>query len=82
VVAGLGVCGLTALFLVYAVLFGDATMRELHTVTNVLAGFALGASSIALFARVGGGIVAAVVADDRVGRIGDGVPADDPRIRR
>jgi K(+)-stimulated pyrophosphate-energized sodium pump len=79
VVAGLSLCGLTVLFLVYAVLFGDATMRELRTVMNVLAGFSLGASSIALFARVGGGIYAA--ASDLAGRVERGRPEDESQNR-
>ena len=81
VVAGLGVCGLTVLFFVYSVLFGDRSMSALHTVMNVLTGFSLGASSIALFARVGGGIFtkAADVGADLVGKIEAGIPEDDPR---
>jgi K(+)-stimulated pyrophosphate-energized sodium pump len=81
VVAGLGICGLTVLFFVYTVLFGDESMQALHTVMNVLTGFSLGASSIALFARVGGGIYtkAADVGAALVGKVEAGIPEDDPR---
>ena len=81
VVAGLGICGLTVLFFIYTTLFGDETIKALHTVMNVLTGFSLGASSIALFARVGGGIYtkAADVGADLVGKVEAGIPEDDPR---
>ena len=81
VVAGLSVCGLTTLFFAYTVLFGDATMRELHRAMNVLAGFSLGASSIALFARVGGGIYAEAAGTGAgvVGTVEAGIPEGDPR---
>ena len=81
VVAGLGIVGLTVLFVVYSVLFGSESMAEMHKVLNVLTGFSLGASSIALFARVGGGIYtkAADVGADLVGKVEAGIPEDDPR---
>jgi len=81
VVAGLGITGLTVLFLVYTTLFGAETMAEMTKVMNVLTGFSLGASSIALFARVGGGIFtkAADVGADLVGKVEAGIPEDDPR---
>jgi len=78
-VVGLGVLGLTGLFLVYSNLGqfkGDWAM-----ITTVISGFSLGASSIALFARVGGGIFtkAADVGADLVGKVEAGIPEDDPR---
>jgi K(+)-stimulated pyrophosphate-energized sodium pump len=77
VVVGLGVTGLAVLFLVYRSVL-DADMTR---VLNVLTGFSLGASSIALFARVGGGIYtkAADVGADLVGKVEAGIPEDDPR---
>ena len=53
-VVGLGVLGLSVLFLVYSQLFGIETTENLNRVITVLTGFSFGASSIALFARVGG----------------------------
>ena len=75
-VVGLGVLGLSVLFIVYSNLEWD-----LGKVINVLSGFSLGASSIALFARVGGGIYtkAADVGADLAGKVYEGIPEDDPR---
>ena len=75
-VVGLGVLGLSLLFIFYSGLDWDLTR-----VINVLAGFSLGASSIALFARVGGGIYtkAADVGADLAGKVYEGIPEDDPR---
>jgi K(+)-stimulated pyrophosphate-energized sodium pump len=80
-VAGLGVIGLGVLFLVYRQIFGTETIGEATRALNVLTGFSLGASSIALFARVGGGIYtkAADVGADLVGKVEAGIPEDDPR---
>ena len=74
-VVGLGVLGLSSLFLFYQSKFDDMTL-----VLNVLSGFSLGASSIALFARVGGGIYtkAADVGADLVGKVEAGIPEDHP----
>ncbi|WP_149304688.1 sodium-translocating pyrophosphatase [Pareuzebyella sediminis] len=74
-VVGLGVLGLSSLFMLYS---GQGW--ELGEVLNVLSGFSLGASSIALFARVGGGIYtkAADVGADLVGKVEAGIPEDHP----
>ena len=74
-VVGLGVLGLSGLFALYS---GQGW--EITEVLNVLSGFSLGASSIALFARVGGGIYtkAADVGADLVGKVEAGIPEDHP----
>tara|TARA_B100001142_G_scaffold84839_1_gene86124 strand:+ start:3503 stop:5638 length:2136 start_codon:yes stop_codon:yes gene_type:complete len=79
-VVGLGVLGLSSLFLIYSNCFGNGTEEEMNKVLTVLAGFSLGASSIALFARVGGGIYtkAADVGADLVGKVEAGIPEDHP----
>lgn len=84
-VAGLAVVGLGSLFIVFYNIFvpeGAAmTGHEMKTAIEVLAGFSLGAESIALFARVGGGIYtkAADVGADLVGKVEAGIPEDDIR---
>ena len=84
-VAGLAVLGLGGLFILFLQLFGpDSTFVEAGSVRlaiEVLTGFSLGAESIALFARVGGGIYtkAADVGADLVGKVEAGIPEDDPR---
>jgi K(+)-stimulated pyrophosphate-energized sodium pump len=81
-VVGLGVLGLGVLFLVYTSIFTQGGSQDnLRTVVTVLTGFSFGASSIALFARVGGGIYtkAADVGADLVGKVEAGIPEDDPR---
>ncbi|MDT7828135.1 sodium-translocating pyrophosphatase [Pricia sp. S334] len=77
-VVGLGVLGLSGLFMVYQNIWPGA--ENLQLVLNVLSGFSLGASSIALFARVGGGIYtkAADVGADLVGKVEAGIPEDHP----
>lgn len=82
-VVGLGIIGLTTLLLIYSKLIPNGTdinvLRD--TVLPIVNGFAMGASSIALFARVGGGIYtkAADVGADLVGKLEAGIPEDDPR---
>ena len=83
-VAGLAVLGLSLLFLFFIGQFilGDQSFyTEMTIVLEALAGFSLGAESIALFARVGGGIYtkAADVGADLVGKVEAGIPEDDPR---
>ena len=84
-VAGLAVLGLGGLFIVFLKMFGaegsHLNSDEMRTAIEVLIGFSLGAESIALFARVGGGIYtkAADVGADLVGKVEAGIPEDDPR---
>ncbi len=80
-VVGLGVIGLSVLFVIYSNLFGTELDVMQNGVLQVLSGFSLGASSIALFARVGGGIYtkSADVGADLVGKVEAGIPEDDPR---
>ncbi len=79
VVVGLGVLGLGLLYIIYTKAFGDVWDHD--RLLQVISGFSLGASSIALFARVGGGIYtkAADVGADLVGKVEAGIPEDDPR---
>jgi K(+)-stimulated pyrophosphate-energized sodium pump len=83
-VAGLAVLGLGGLFIILKMIFApDAAVNshEMLQTIEVLTGFSLGAESIALFARVGGGIYtkAADVGADLVGKVEAGIPEDDPR---
>ena len=84
-VAGIAVLGLGSLFIVLYNLYvsadGDVNGLPMEKALEVLAGFSLGAESIALFARVGGGIYtkAADVGADLVGKVEAGIPEDDPR---
>jgi len=77
-VVGLGVLGLSGLFMIYQIMWPGT--ENIPMVLNVLSGFSLGASSIALFARVGGGIYtkAADVGADLVGKVEAGIPEDHP----
>ncbi len=80
-VVGLGVLGLSGLLILYTRMFGVEHGMLNGVVLPVISGFSLGASSIALFARVGGGIYtkAADVGADLVGKVEAGIPEDDPR---
>ena len=83
-VAGLAVLGLGSLFIALYFMFVDGNSvngAEMEKALEVLTGFSLGAESIALFARVGGGIYtkAADVGADLVGKVEAGIPEDDPR---
>jgi K(+)-stimulated pyrophosphate-energized sodium pump len=84
-VAGLAVLGLGGLFIILKAIFVPAGASvngtEMLKAIEVLTGFSLGAESIALFARVGGGIYtkAADVGADLVGKVEAGIPEDDPR---
>ncbi|MCX7880510.1 MAG: sodium-translocating pyrophosphatase [Ignavibacteria bacterium] len=79
-VVGIGVTGLSTVFLIYLNLFGYETQSGLLTVINVITGFSFGASTIALFSRVGGGIYtkSADVGADLVGKVEAGIPEDHP----
>lgn len=80
-VVGLGVLGLSVSFLILTVTL-DGTDEEIYTESmESLAGFGFGASSVALFSRVGGGIYtkAADVGADLVGKVENDIPEDDPR---
>lgn len=83
-VAGLAVLGLTTFFIAFFYFFMGGVWTntmDMTIVLETLAGFSLGAESIALFARVGGGIYtkAADVGADLVGKVEAGIPEDDPR---
>jgi len=80
-VAGLAILGLGGLFIAFLAYFSDLGENTVKTAIEVLTGFSLGAESIALFARVGGGIYtkAADVGADLVGKVEAGIPEDDVR---
>lgn len=79
-VVGLGVLGLSGLFILFSNVFGIEGADAVNKVLAVVTGFSFGASSIALFARVGGGIYtkAADVGADLVGKVEAGIPEDHP----
>ncbi len=78
-VVSVGLCAISALYWLFG--GGAITGEPLARAVNILAGFSMGASSVALFARVGGGIYtkAADVGADLVGKVEAGIPEDDPR---
>jgi len=90
-VCGLGLLGLSALYLIFTYTTGDDSFKgysdsgpdasQFFRVFNRLAGFGFGASTIGMFARVGGGVFtkAADVGSDLVGKVEQGIPEDDPR---
>ena len=81
-VVGLGLLGLSIVFIILVTINGGfASVVGVNTVVSILASFGFGASSVALFARVGGGIFtkAADVGADLVGKVEAGIPEDDPR---
>lgn len=79
-VVGLGILGLSLLFIIYGQMFGLEGADAVNKVLAIVTGFSFGASSIALFARVGGGIYtkAADVGADLVGKVEAGIPEDHP----
>jgi K(+)-stimulated pyrophosphate-energized sodium pump len=81
-VVGLGLLGLSLVFIVLVFSFGGfGSLDSVTNVVSIIAAFGFGASSVALFARVGGGIFtkAADVGADLVGKVEAGIPEDDPR---
>ncbi|MBN2874279.1 MAG: sodium-translocating pyrophosphatase [Spirochaetales bacterium] len=80
-VVGLALLGISTVLAVGIMLFGDTLAAFRDTIFPILSGFSLGASTVALFARVGGGIFtkAADVGADLVGKVEAGIPEDDPR---
>ena len=78
---GLATLGLVVIYLVMSALMSGLGPENNHILMEVIAGFGLGGSTIALFARVGGGIFtkAADVGADLVGKVEQGIPEDDPR---
>jgi K(+)-stimulated pyrophosphate-energized sodium pump len=80
-VVGLSTIGLTGLLIIYGKMFGFDGESLNGLVLPIISGYSLGASSVALFARVGGGIFtkAADVGADLVGKVEAGIPEDDPR---
>jgi K(+)-stimulated pyrophosphate-energized sodium pump len=80
-VAGLGLIGIGGLYYLFAATAAFSAESSMHELATVLHSFAVGASSIALFARIGGGIYtkAADVGADIVGKVEANIPEDDPR---
>jgi K(+)-stimulated pyrophosphate-energized sodium pump len=80
-VVGLGLLAFSIVFLILGYFAPGSTVEKVAEAAGIIAGFSMGASSVALFARVGGGIYtkAADVGADLVGKIEAGIPEDDPR---
>lgn len=80
-VMGFGLCGLAVMGLISMCIIYSQFIHEPHVLMEMVAGFGLGGSTVALFARVGGGIYtkAADVGADLVGKVEQGIPEDDPR---
>ena len=80
-VMGFGLCGLAVFGLMSMTLILGLYIHETHVLMEMVAGFGLGGSTVALFGRVGGGIYtkAADVGADLVGKVEQGIPEDDPR---
>jgi K(+)-stimulated pyrophosphate-energized sodium pump len=80
-VVGLGLLAFSVVFLVLGYFASGGVVEKMTRVAGVIAGFSMGASSVALFARVGGGVYtkAADVGADLVGKVEAGIPEDDPR---
>jgi len=80
-VVGLGLLAFSVVFLVLGYFASGEMMAKMTKAAGIIAGFSMGASSVALFARVGGGIYtkAADVGADLVGKVEAGIPEDDPR---
>ncbi len=80
-VVGLGLLAFSVVFLVLGYLASGEMVTKMTQAAGVIAGFSMGASSVALFARVGGGVYtkAADVGADLVGKVEAGIPEDDPR---
>jgi K(+)-stimulated pyrophosphate-energized sodium pump len=80
-VVGLGLFAFSAVFLILGAFASGGLVEKMTKAAGIIAGFSMGASSVALFARVGGGIYtkAADVGADLVGKVEAGIPEDDPR---
>ena len=80
-VVGLGLLAFSVVFILLASFASGDTVEKMTKAVGIVAGFSMGASSVALFARVGGGIYtkAADVGADLVGKVEAGIPEDDPR---
>ena len=80
-VVGLGLFAFSLVFLILGYFAPGSTVEKVSEAAGIIAGFSMGASSVALFARVGGGVYtkAADVGADLVGKVEAGIPEDDPR---
>jgi K(+)-stimulated pyrophosphate-energized sodium pump len=80
-VVGLGLLAFSSVFLILGSIASGGVVERMAEASGIIAGFSMGASSVALFARVGGGVYtkAADVGADLVGKVEAGIPEDDPR---